>query len=187
MYNAWRKHGEPSIVLLAVCFDEPFAYLTEKALIEEFNSTDNKFGYNSTDGGDGSRLSKEAQARQSATLRRKYANGEISKVAASMSGSRAMKGLWQNKEFAEKKAKASSDRMKLLNSDPDFVSKCNELRASQEYKSAKSEICKKLNADPIHAIKVGNGKARQYAKLHGRPFTQIEFLKNGGIRVISPT
>lgn len=35
-------------------------------------------------------------------------------------------------------------------------------------------------------IYVGNGKARQYARLHGRPFTEIEFKKNGGIRVISP-
>jgi predicted GIY-YIG superfamily endonuclease len=185
MYHAWRKYGAPDIDVIASCFDERFAYEIEKAMILEYYSVNRAIGYNSTFGGDGSRLSEDAQKRQSESLKARYADGSIDKSFLVESGRSTMAKLWEDESFRERKSKAASERMTRLNANPEFKNKTLEMNRSEEHRSKMSELAKRLNACPYHAAKVGNGKARQYAKKHGRPFSEIEFKKNGGIRVIS--
>lgn len=70
LQNAWQKHGSNNfqMQIIELCSEDQLD-TKERYWIEMLKSSDKRFGYNKTSGGDGGRLDDESLARMAASLR----------------------------------------------------------------------------------------------------------------------
>lgn len=102
LYHAWRKHGEPQLVVLAVVEDKDLAE-TEVRAIKAFGTLAPN-GYNMVDGGQPFPMKDPAIAKKSGDSRkgRKFSDEHRAKIAAAMTGNQHSKGLKRSDEFRAK-------------------------------------------------------------------------------------
>ena len=121
-YSAILKHGWSNFRHEAwelTCESE--MYYAEKYLIAYYHTTDNKFGYNNSEGGEKSALgctrSKEFRRKLSETNKERWADPEYR---------RKMSEAHKNKSFSEETKKKQSEACKKTWADPEFRKKRSE-------------------------------------------------------------
>lgn len=116
IYRAWKKHGKPVLVILAVVENHLLAEAEKKAV--SVFKTMIPYGYNSTEGGDTSpMLRPEIAAKVSAAMKGKtWSDERKAKHSASLIGNQRLKGHTHSEES---RMKMSAARKGIKFNDPD--------------------------------------------------------------------
>lgn len=151
LYNAWRKYGEPTLVVLAIVENSELA-ATEIRAIAAFN-TISPNGYNLSFGGDTSPvLNKEVRAKIKVSMEARWKDPEFQEnrnLVSKIKQSSSMKARWKDPEY---RAKTLPSRIKQWK-DPEYRNKLLSQRNDPKNRVANSERLKALWQDPEYRSK----------------------------------
>lgn len=209
--NALRKHGEDEFNYIILADLTPFENLDnfneilnshEKFFIRHFNTYGNKFHYNLTEGGDGTRLLGEnhpmygIKGKDNPNFGKKRSLETRKKISESLKGenngnygrvvsiperqaiSKRMKKFYENPENHEMTSRLVKEKWK----DPIYREKQMKARklvsSNAEYKKKRSLIAKKMWSNPKHREKLSGENAPFYGKKHDREASLKISIKN---------
>lgn len=104
LYNAWRKHGEPSKEILIYCSAEDVGFY-EILIIAGYRACEKEFGYNTTSGGEQNPMSIPEVAAKALTSRSDYWLNHSNKTEPS----NIMTKAWQDEAYRSERIAAYND------------------------------------------------------------------------------
>lgn len=169
--NAWRKHGEPILTIVAKVADYEMAYATEMALIDLIGTLAPK-GYNMTRGGDGFNLAPEIVAAMGRRRSQRYWEDEEYRARMQDAQRRgAAKGAITRKAWYQTPEGRAS--IEARTSNPEWLAKIAEKNRERgklpEVRAAASVATAKKWADPAYRAKVNAARDAKQAELRRDP------------------